>query len=49
MGPTPIFFVFQAQRDLALTRITEQHAILDYGRSLVDFDAVQDVPLFGAP
>ena len=49
VGQTPTFFVFQAQRDLALTRISEQQAILDYGRSLVDFDAVQDVPLFGAP
>ena len=49
VGQTETFFVFQAQRDLSFARISEQQAILDYGRSLVDFDAVQDVPLLGAP
>jgi len=39
------FFVFQAQRDLATARDNEVKAILDYNKSLVDFDAVQEVPL----
>ena len=39
--------VFQAQRDLATARNQEQSAILDYVRSLVDFDAVQEIPLGG--
>lgn len=49
VGLSTSFFVFQAQRDLASARSNEQRAILDYTRSLVDFDAVQDVPLFGTP
>ena len=49
VGRTQSFFVFQAQRDLAFARSNEQRAILDYIRSLVDFDAVQEVPLFGGP
>ena len=49
VGMATSFFVFQAQRDLASARSNEQRAILDYTRSLVDFDAVQEVPLFGAP
>ena len=49
VGQTQTFFVFQAQRDLAFARISEQRAILDYGRSLVDFDAVQEVPPIGGP
>jgi hypothetical protein len=43
------FFVFQAQRDLALARTVEIQAISDYNKSLVDFDAVQQVPLNGGP
>ena len=39
------FLVFQAQRDLAVARNNELLATLDYLKSLVDFDAVQDVPL----
>ncbi len=39
------FFVFQAQRDLAQARTNEVRAILDYNKSLVDYDAVQEVPL----
>ena len=39
------FFVFQAQRDLAQARTTEVRAISDYNKSLVDFEAVQEVPL----
>ena len=47
VGLSTSFFVFQAQRDLASARSREQQAILDYTRSLVDFDAVQDIPLGG--
>jgi outer membrane protein len=39
------FFVFQAQRDLAQARTNEVRAISDYNKSLVDFEAVQEVPL----
>lgn len=39
------FFVFQAQRDLAQARTNEVRAIGDYNKSLVDFEAVQEVPL----
>ena len=49
VGMSTSFFVFQAQRDLALARSNEARAILDYIRSLVDFDAVQEVPLGGGP
>src|SRR5262245_22163188 len=45
MGQT--FFVFQAQRDLSLARTAEIQAIADYNKSLVDFEAVQLVPLAG--
>ncbi len=47
VGLSTNFFVFQAQRDLATARNSEQSAILDYIRSLVDFDAVQEIPLGG--
>jgi outer membrane protein len=46
-GMSSSFFVFQAQRDLALARVVEIQAIADYNKSLVDFDAVQLVPLGG--
>ncbi len=39
------FFVFQAQRDLAQARTAEVRAVSDYNKSLVDFEAVQEVPL----
>jgi len=41
------FFVFQAQRDLAQARTSEVRAISDYNKSVVDFEAVQEVPLGG--
>ncbi len=41
------FFVFRAQRDLAMARNNELLATLDYLKSLVDFEAVQEVPLLG--
>ena len=47
VGLSTNFLVFQAQRDLATARNTEQQTILDYIRSLVDFDAVQEIPLGG--
>ncbi len=47
VGLSTSFFVFQAQRDLASARNNEQAAILDYTRSLVDFDTVQEAPVAG--
>ena len=46
-GMSSTFFVFQAQRDLSIARVAEIQAIADYNKSLVDFDAVQLVPLNG--
>ena len=46
-GMSSPFFVFQAQRDLSLARTVEIQAISDYNKSLVDFEAVQQVPLNG--
>jgi outer membrane protein len=43
-GMSSPFFVFQAQRDLAQARTLEIQAISDYNKSLVDFEAVQQVP-----
>ena len=44
-GTTVSFFVFQAQRDLAQARNNELRATLDYTRSVVDFETVQEAPL----
>jgi outer membrane protein len=44
-GMSSTFLVLQAQRDLALARTTEVLAVSDYNKSLVDFEAVQQVPL----
>jgi outer membrane protein len=46
-GIRETFFVFQAQRDLATSRSAEVQAIADYNKSLVDFQAVQEVNLNG--
>ncbi|PYR44303.1 MAG: hypothetical protein DMF93_00750 [Acidobacteria bacterium] len=46
-GMSTTFFVFQAQRDLSNARVAEIQAISDYNKSLVDFEAVQQVPLNG--
>jgi outer membrane protein len=46
-GMSSSFFVFQAQRDLSVARVAEIQAIADYNKSLVDFEAVQLVPLTG--
>lgn len=47
VGLSTNFLVFQAQRDLAAARNAELRALLDYNRSLVDFEAVQEIPLGG--
>jgi outer membrane protein len=44
-GTTVSFFVFQAQRDLAQARNNELRATLDYTRSVVDFETIQEAPL----
>jgi outer membrane protein TolC len=44
-GTSTTFFVFQAQRDLAQARNNELRAVLDYNRSIVDFESVQEAPL----
>ena len=46
-GMSSTFLVLQAQRDLALARTTEVQAVSDYNKALVDFQAVQEVPLNG--
>jgi outer membrane protein len=46
-GMSTSFFVFQAQRDLSAARVSEIQAISAYNKSLVDFEAVQQVPLNG--
>ena len=47
-GMSSSFFVFQAQRDLALARTAEIQAISDYNKSIVDFEAVQLAPVTGS-
>jgi len=44
-GTSTSFFVFQAQRDLAQARNNELRAVIDYHRSTVDFETVQEAPL----
>ncbi|HEX7485018.1 MAG TPA: TolC family protein [Vicinamibacterales bacterium] len=46
-GMSTSFFVVQAQRDLAAARNAELQAVLDYNRSLVDFETVQEAPVNG--
>ena len=46
-GMSQSFFVFQAQRDLAVARVAEIQSIANYNKALVDFQAVQEVPLGG--
>lgn len=45
VGMSTSFLVLQAQRDLAQARNNELSAILDYTRSLADFDALQEASL----
>lgn len=47
VGLSTTFQVFQAQRDLSFARNSELRAIIDYNKSLVDFEAVQQAPLGG--
>ena len=47
VGTSTSFLVFQAQRDLATARVNELSALLDYNKSLVDFEAVQETSLTG--
>jgi len=44
-GTSTSFLVFQAQRDLAQARNNELQNVLDYYRSTVDLETVQEVPL----
>ena len=46
-GMTTSFLVFQAQRDLNQARNNELQALLDYFKSVVDFEAAQEAPLIG--
>ena len=46
-GMSTSFLVFQAQRDLAQARSQELSAILEYNKSLVDFETVQEAPVSG--
>ena len=47
-GQSTSFFVFQAQRDLALAQNNELRAVLDYNKALVDFETIQEAPPGGA-
>ena len=47
VGSSTSFLVFQAQRDFVTARVNELQAILDYNKSLVDFEALQEAPLAG--
>lgn len=48
VGTSTSFLVFQAQRELAAARVNELKALLDYNKSLADFEAVQDTTVSGA-
>ena len=45
-GMTSSFFVLQAQRDLNVARNSELLALVEYAKSVVNFTAVQQSPLF---
>ena len=46
-GMTQNFFVLQAQRDLVQARNNELQALVEYAKSVVNYGAVQQVPLAG--
>ncbi|HSL24246.1 MAG TPA: TolC family protein [Vicinamibacterales bacterium] len=48
VGMSTTFIVFQAQRELTNARNNELRAIIDYNRSIVDFEAIQQIPLGGS-
>jgi outer membrane protein len=45
VGLSTTFQLFQAQRDLATARLAELNSIIAYNRALVNFEAVQVVPV----
>ena len=45
VGLSDTFRAVQAQRDLAVQKRAELNAIILYNRALVDFEAVQTVPV----
>ena len=45
VGLSSTFEVLQSQRDLSRARNAELAAVIDYNRSLVDFEAVQIAPI----
>lgn len=47
-GMTTSFLVFQAQRDLNLARNNELQALIDYLKSVVDYETSQQAPIGGA-
>jgi outer membrane protein TolC len=47
VGMSTTFIVFQAQRELTAARNAELRSIIDYNRSIVDFEAIQVIPLNG--
>jgi outer membrane protein TolC len=47
-GMSTSFLIFQAQRDLAQAQSDELSSILDFNKSLVDFEAVQEAPVTGS-
>ena len=47
-GTSTNFLVFQAQRDLAQARNNELSAVLNYNRSVVDLETIQQAPIAGA-
>ena len=47
VGLSDTFLVIQAQRDLTTQLNNELSAIISYNRALIDFEAVQIVPLGG--
>ena len=47
VGMSDTFRVLQAQRDLAIARNNLLRAVLDYNRTLNDFDAIQRAPVLG--
>jgi outer membrane protein TolC len=46
-GMTQNFFVLQAQRDLVQARNNELQALVEYAKSVVNYSAIQEVPLVG--
>jgi outer membrane protein TolC len=46
-GMTQNFFVLQAQRDLNVARNNELSALVEYAKSVVNYNAVQSIPLAG--